>query len=328
MTDRLEYFDFLRGIAIIGVVAIHTYIASADVTAIDVGLFLRQIINCSVPIFLAVSGFFLANKETSTLSDYFRFERRQIMRVYIPMIVWSLPYFFTGLTCENADKHLALMLTGVYGVCYFIPLIIQFYILLPLLKKIANPRGLFFSLLVTLCSMGLLFYLFNIMHMKLPLFVYAAPFPVWLVFFVTGLYFGSNSVRHTPKVPLYIGLALLFVVVSYYESLYVSSMHEHPMWFGIKASSTLYALAIIFLMFSVAPKYKSNRFTRSTALVGTLSFGIYLIHLHVYAEIGKATYFCSLSWLARTVVVVVISSAICYLMRRLLPRFSKQYLGF
>lgn len=327
MTDRLEYFDFLRGIAIIGVVAIHTYVASTDVSAVDAGLFLRQILNCSVPIFLAVSGFFLANKETSTLSDYFRFEKRQIMRVYIPMIVWSLPYFFIGLTWENAGHHLILMLIGAYSVCYFIPLIIQFYILLPLLKKIADLRGVFFALLVTLCSMGLLFYLFNILHMKLPLIVYAAPFPMWLVFFVTGLYFGKNGVGHNKKVPLYIALAFLLVVVSYCESLYVSSMHGHLMWVGVKASSTLYSLSIIFLMFSVATKYKSNRFTRSTAFVGTLSFGMYLIHLHVYALIGKVTYFDP-PWLVETVVVVVVSGVICYLIRQLLPQFSKRYLGF
>ena len=63
MKQHISYFDFLRGIAILMVVAIHTYIAGDFITADGtVRIIFRQLLNCAVPIFLAISGFFLGRK--------------------------------------------------------------------------------------------------------------------------------------------------------------------------------------------------------------------------------------------------------------------------
>ena len=52
MSKRIEYYDFLRGIAIIMVVGIHTFIAYPIETPIWITVaFIRQILNCAVPIF-------------------------------------------------------------------------------------------------------------------------------------------------------------------------------------------------------------------------------------------------------------------------------------
>ena len=48
--QRDTYFDFLRGIAIIMVIGIHTYVDGL----MHFNLFLRQFLNCAVPIFLAI----------------------------------------------------------------------------------------------------------------------------------------------------------------------------------------------------------------------------------------------------------------------------------
>ena len=69
---RLNYYDFLRGIAILMVVAIHTgpayhFESMQGVLVVMV----RQVLNCAVPIFFAISGYFLAMKKLETkISDY------------------------------------------------------------------------------------------------------------------------------------------------------------------------------------------------------------------------------------------------------------------
>lgn len=55
MTNRNLYFDFLRGVAIIMVIGIHCY-------TIDNNILFRQVLNAAVPLFIAVSGFFLSQK--------------------------------------------------------------------------------------------------------------------------------------------------------------------------------------------------------------------------------------------------------------------------
>lgn len=55
--SRNTYFDFLRGVAIIMVIAIHTYHKAEDSVAF------RQILNAAVPLFIAISGFFYPRSE-------------------------------------------------------------------------------------------------------------------------------------------------------------------------------------------------------------------------------------------------------------------------
>lgn len=62
--NRDSYFEALRGIAIIFVVAIHSYIPPTDysgqVTWYNVTL--RELIGCAVPLFFAINGYFMAKQ--------------------------------------------------------------------------------------------------------------------------------------------------------------------------------------------------------------------------------------------------------------------------
>lgn len=140
---RIPYFDFLRGIAILMVVSIHTFelFAIEDNIWGEVKIFLRQVIQCAVPIFIAISGFFLAQKQVS----YLPFLKRQIPKIYVPLLIWSLPYYIIALNSGyNPFAATAIYLFCGFSIYYFIALIIQFYILSPILYKF-NNRGGYFS---------------------------------------------------------------------------------------------------------------------------------------------------------------------------------------
>lgn len=117
MAKRIPYFDFLRGIAIIMVVAIHTITSSNS----DLSICLRQFFNCAVPLFLAISGFFMSHKDVSTSDRYWQFVKKQVPKVYLPCLFWSVPLVLVDIHSNNFGlKELIL-----FFVCGF-----QFIILL------------------------------------------------------------------------------------------------------------------------------------------------------------------------------------------------------
>jgi surface polysaccharide O-acyltransferase-like enzyme len=137
MYNRNHYFDFLRGIAILMVVGIHTYIRSNfdSIEGIS-NIIIRESLNFAVPLFLAISGFFLGKKDLSTKDNVIMFWKKQIPKVYLPCIVWSLPLFALAIYHGgNMLENLILLFCCGYSVYYFIALIIQCYALLPLLLK-------------------------------------------------------------------------------------------------------------------------------------------------------------------------------------------------
>lgn len=93
--QRNPYFDFLRGLAILMVVGIHTYPGghkmSGSILEV-VQLVSINFFNCAVPLFLAISGYFLAKKRLSTWQDFWFFCKKQIPVVYIPCLIFSFPW--------------------------------------------------------------------------------------------------------------------------------------------------------------------------------------------------------------------------------------------
>ena len=75
--ERITYFDMLRGLAIIGVVAIHSTGTGLTFPADSFNFYFtilwRQLINFSVPLFLTISGYFMVRKKIVSLTDYLFF---------------------------------------------------------------------------------------------------------------------------------------------------------------------------------------------------------------------------------------------------------------
>lgn len=135
--ERNYYFDFLRGLSILMVVAIHTFKMSGMDSAYGIWLVCsRQIFNIAVPLFLAISGYFLGKKNFDNVQQVSYFWKRQIPKVYVPMLIWSIPYFCISLYSGGAFfKNLVLLFIGGYSIYYFIFVIVQCYFALPLVRK-------------------------------------------------------------------------------------------------------------------------------------------------------------------------------------------------
>lgn len=146
MTVRRPYFDFLRGFAIIMVVGIHT--VPSDLSGFNsleetCAIIIRLMLNCSVPLFLAISGYFMSGKHISTYKEHLRFLHRQVPKVYIPCLIFSLPYLVMSVLSSESNllKSLAIFFACGFSIYYFIALIMQYYLMNPLLNKFNNGGG-------------------------------------------------------------------------------------------------------------------------------------------------------------------------------------------
>lgn len=107
------------------------------------GVEFRNLLNAAVPLFLAISGYFMANKRVNTRATYKDFLKKQATKVYVPMLVWSVPYLILAyLHRESPAVSVLLFFFGGFSIYYFIILIVQYYALLPLMQKMGQSlRG-------------------------------------------------------------------------------------------------------------------------------------------------------------------------------------------
>lgn len=132
--------DFLRVLAILAVVLIHTTITTIqatkhDIAAIPLTFFLNQIAIFAVPLFFLISGFVLELNYKQL--NYFSYFQKRASRIIIPYVFWSLCYVLAyPLTIPKNTSFFLLLITGKAAYqLYFIPSIILFYVLFPLLHK-------------------------------------------------------------------------------------------------------------------------------------------------------------------------------------------------
>jgi len=331
MKERIIYFDLLRGLAIIGVVAIHSTAIgyTFEDTSIDfnITVFWRQMINFAVPMFIAISGFFLANKEISTYNEYFSFLKKQILRVLIPYLIWSLLYlgidFMKGASIQSLIFRLFTFKTS--EPFYFIILIIEYYILLPALQKLATPKGLILSAFISILSCIIIFYFRYYTAINLPLVIVGSA-PTWLIFFVLGIYIRNHKIKLKNNgimlfIILGLGLSLVETYILYHK---FGSIVDSVT--AVKISSFIYSSFIILFAFKNSDlKFNKNKLL---AYIGEISFGIYLSHIFfmmvINLLINRLMPFFNQSAILRQFILILLTMFFCIVFATVVRKLDKK----
>lgn len=334
---HISYFDFLRGLAIIFVIACHSYYVEYNNplgnNILDYFyLLLRESATCAVPIFLAQSGFFLAKKETKSKLDYFEFVRKYSCRIYVPMLVWSLPLLALDIYHgENVIKRIFFMSIGGYSIYYFIPLIIQFYILQPIMKK-CTLNHVLLSFAVTVVSTLLVVYLSGVLGYKLPLVAFVGEFPLWLVYPMIGCYLYSHGRNY--KLWPWIVVMIIGLLVSCIEARWL--FMNFQIGLGVtKFTSIIYSCGFIMTLFNekVQKLYErtvfSNIYCRNFfylfVQLGIMSFSIYLVHCYFLGYIVSQI---TEIYIFKILLTLAFSSIFILLVKFAMPNISRKFLGF
>lgn len=288
MSSRIQYYDVLRGIAIVFVVSIHSlnYSKTTGINVINLIIW-RDFIGFAVPLFITLSGFFIAPKSLKEPNSYLEFLKRQLPRVLVPYIVWSL---FYSLQLYRGGEQINTILFKFFtfqaaAPFYFIGLIVQFYLLAPIVQRYADKKGLIGSALLSVIYCGLLYQLRYAHNISIPIVLYAGLFFPYLFFFVLGVYLGKGNVLVQNRI-----ICLSMVAVTYGLCV-LNSYLEYQRYLDFNSATSAVGIvsflnAFFVICFLFNPK---NANTRNTILsyIGKVSFGVFFTHIFVLNKLAR-----------------------------------------
>ncbi|MBI2513683.1 MAG: acyltransferase [Opitutae bacterium] len=314
-TERNLYIDALRGWSIFGVVCIH--FAGSFVTSDSfawspsflLGLALNQGFIFAVPLFVFLSGLLASSSRREvSLADYYRGRFR---RIVVPYLVASLAAFFllnhylAWLDLHYAGRRAVwllerLLLKGVEPTFYFIPMILQLYLLQPLFKALPRWLNRLSPALTTdRAALGLMAF-FLALHVTLGVlcnrnvldyYVWGRPNGLfWAFYFFAGLHF--ESVRHavTPRLAragraialLAAGLAVVWNFSMIFDIDVVGGSFERNRldYAYVRPEMLIYDLAVVAILATGLLLGSTARRGLAT-YVGRFTLEIYLWHIIV-----------------------------------------------
>ena len=287
-SQRLLPLDFLRVLACLAVMVIHVTSAfiynDSGVTlwGMNPAFMLNQAARFSVPLFLLLSGFSLGIGRSQS---YGTFLKTRCRKVLVPYVLWVLVYegynvALAGMPRPNSRDFLAHLVAGSSAPHpYFIPLLFQFYLLYPLLKKWVdrNPAAAFlWSLAITLGIQGL--------HSLDGLGILSLPLTTWLLrtgvgwsfYFVGGMCLQkigwkgrSQEGKPLPLTLIFLGFALLYAAWSFHTGLLDS----------MKPELMLYTLLVFLWGGTLWPAIQCRPVTTLVSFLSRHSMGIYFNHV-------------------------------------------------
>ena len=305
---EIKELYYIRAIAAMGILIIHASGSFAVYSeygskAMYLGIFLNQFFRFGSPIFMMVSGLVLFyNYRSLDEFDIKKFYKKKFKFILIPYIIWSTIYFIytsyiNGLSITGRrliGLGRGILLGESFSHLYFIFLIFQFYIILPLLiKYLAKPMEekpfrvftLFFIFQGMVLIYGYYFKnpnatgiigMFNLYYWK-TLFS-------WCFYFIAGGLIGIHyheTVKYIEENINKIFLGYIIVTIIYigqvYMNIWANGGRDFYDRFGsIRPQTMIYAIftmpVLIWLTRKMVGKFNGLK------NFGTYSFGIYFSH--------------------------------------------------
>ena len=302
----------LKGIAIAAVVTIHilSSIPGHIYTTANAAqyIYLDQLLRFSVPLFIGLSGYALAKKYGTEIA-LVAFYKRRFSRLVPLYLLWSIGLWllFRAIPVWNtADAYIPFWKVIILGRgdyhLYFIPLIIQLYLLFPLLIKAIKkyPRVTLFASLVL---QAVSFIYFESLESK-PIDTFLSTdqeqyslLTSWLTYFVLGMFLAKKSSQLRDKTKLIAfagaswGLGLAYLCLQG-QIVILSNIDPLDALKFTRLVILPYTLTSIFLAVTVpwetfAPKAWLQK---CLLYIGKHSFTIYLSHTIVLRVFFANTY--------------------------------------
>lgn len=211
---------------------------------------------------------------------------------------------------------------------YFIILIIQCYILTPVIQEVNKKFWGVYAIIITLIGISFFDYYMRIEGLKLSLVQSASPFPVWVLFYVMGvlkaqgLEFPCKTIN--PVIEIAVGIVLCCIHIAW---LFYNYGCIVP---GIKLSSHIYTYFVIIWLFSDAAREAYNKVCSSKVSkwivdVGRLSFYIYLSHCLIIYLLCFIR--IPVLWSLRWLICIILSYLFAKLSNKYCPIELKRYIG-
>lgn len=286
--ERILQMDVIRAVATIAVICIHV---SATVigykpysSTYNLTYALNQISRFSVPAFILISGMGLTISYNEK-QGYLYFLIRRLRKIIPQYIIWCLLYILIITKDFNIHQDINYIIHGkVYYHLYFIPLIVEFYLIFPLIYKfIGNKVWLLISFIITTLVIIYTYYYGNVASNIW--FWDKKNLLYWLFYFSLGGYIGKNKDIFFEKLQKYktiIFIMFLFSIVYLLDAIILGNQYtknlEHIVTFQ-RPSVIVYSVLLILCILSV--NWKDGFFMHIIRYISNGSYTIYLCHVGI-----------------------------------------------
>lgn len=287
--------DVIRGLAILAVIAIHVsamvlYRSTPYSKVYNITLILNQLSRFSVPAFILISGIGLTISYRENQS-YSKFIVRRFLKIVPQYIIWCILYIL--LITKNFNIYDAIndMVYGkVFYHFYFVPLIVEFYLIFPFIYKFIGKRWwLLLSFSITT------FFLIYTYYYKVVTpeewFWNKKNLLYWLFYFSLGGYIGKNIENFLEKVHKYRFIIIVMFLASIYIVIYGfipgSQYNKDIDYMTTFQRPAVLMYTIFFILFIFSFKWKNGFIMRIIRYVSNTSYDIYLSHagiLYFYSQ--------------------------------------------
>lgn len=291
--------NIVRAIAMIAVVLIHAtapsfgFFTESD-TNYAFYLFLNRFARFCVPLFIFMSSFVLFYNyfyKESNFRSWMLFYKKRILYIFVPYLVWSLFYLlYTYLNTGISPAINSVRINLLFGLSkyhlYYIVVLIQFYIMFPLLISISKKVKVFrWAMLFLGVIIQFLFINLNndyqiFTHTGSIIFNYFGYilFGAWV-----GVYYEKIiETLRTRNMYLYLsGMIMTIFGTLHWLTYYFPKIGKITIisYYFDQIFFIFCSLAIVFFMLlSYKARLWNVKVTNSLLALGHYSFGIYLIH--------------------------------------------------
>ncbi len=308
MKQRYLEVDILKIFTCICVIAIHIsapLVAEGNPWVVAVNGFTRFVVPC----FVFASGLILMVIYKEQKISYFKFQLKRLKSIVIPYLFWalfcyrgSIKAMILGLPYQDLVEGILWGYAGYH--LYYIVIIIQLYLLFPLIKTIFAKLNPLVALGLVVVYQGAYTYLMPYLMGEFEFFSlrFDRLFTGYLSFFLVGVIIGGNYEKITlalrTKGALVIGLTGLAYGLSYIAFMAAPLGLGSPNFIDLVTTpynwviySTISSVLIFMVAYKVSLKVKAFRansaWIKSIELLSGASFYVYLGHPLLISIIDK-----------------------------------------
>jgi peptidoglycan/LPS O-acetylase OafA/YrhL len=279
---------------------------------------INQLALFSVPAFIFITGLFITYASQGSIQKLSKkVIRNRVLGLLWPYLMWTILVFICdgllGIVYTPREYIYKIFTGGGVRAYFFVPLLIQFYLLSPLLIgwaknqpiRILTISGLLQLMVVCILYLGSVWPPFASVQKTIQAFDWI--FIPWTFYFVLGIVVGFriNEVsswlkRHRRYLIL---LAFTMALLSIIESQWIYHFSSNWDWAysPLKLASSFYAL--FFILAFLAVDFQMTKFVKLIAQIGGMSYGIYLMHPKVVELLSRIMYHAAPNVLARQVIL-------------------------
>jgi surface polysaccharide O-acyltransferase-like enzyme len=307
--ERIDFYDFLKGIAIIAVIIIHAgyFYSASDLDKHNLFFSLSNALSrFCIPIFFISSGILLRPwREIENKNKYYQ---KKFLRIFLPYIilVTLMAIYFKAPT----SKYLYLLISGQALVpFYFVIVLLQLYLIYPILNRYRREK--YFLLVTFLISFSVTLPFDPVVFFGIPVFI------KFLFFFSYGMYMRDYFLSESRLKKIELTLWLTIV------STYIIILLIYPaMYFNFRL---FFGLAIFNLLYYYRETLGRRTYLYKTLVnIGTYSLWIFLFHFLMEAQIYKLIINLPLNFYFIFILIILFTLSLSYFLARLVaPAYLK-----